>query len=69
MFFKKSNNPSSFIESKCERTYLEALDGSCETPVGALAKIKLIKKKKKIHFNYMASSPDGFKYFKDQSKF
>jgi hydroxymethylbilane synthase len=68
-FLKKVNDPSSFIESECERIYLSALDGSCETPVGALAKIKLIKKKKKIHFNYMASSPDGFKYFKDQTYF
>ena len=68
-FLKKVNHPSSFIESECERIYLSALDGSCETPVGALAKIKLIKKKKKIHFNYMASSPDGFKYFKDQTYF
>ena len=47
-FLKKVNHPSSFIESECERIYLSALDGSCETPVGALAKIKLIKKKKRF---------------------
>ena len=38
VFLKKVNDPSSFIESECERIYLSALDGSCETLVGALAK-------------------------------
>lgn len=68
-FLKQVNHPSSFIESECERIYLSALDGSCETPVGAIAKIKLINKKKRIHFNYMAASTDGRKYFKDQTYF
>jgi hydroxymethylbilane synthase len=64
---KKINNKKTFIESNCERTYLEALDGSCETPIGALATLN--ENKKKILFNYMASSVDGEKYIKGKVNF
>ena len=33
------NHKNTFIESDCERQFLRALDGSCKTPIGALAKI------------------------------
>ena len=64
---KKINNKKTFIESNCERTYLQALDGSCETPIGALA--TLSENKQKILFNYMASSVDGEKYIKGKVNF
>ena len=53
------NHKKTFIESDCERHFLKALDGSCKTPIGALA--RLVKKdgKKYIFFRYMASSMDG----------
>ena len=45
------NHKSTFIESDCERQFLRALDGSCKTPIGALAKIvKRDKNKKQIFF-------------------
>ena len=56
------NHKSTFIESDCERQFLRALDGSCKTPIGALAKIvKRNNNKKQIFFRYMASSLDGKK--------
>ena len=45
------NHQSTFIESDCERQFLRALDGSCKTPIGALAKIvKRNNNKKQIFF-------------------
>ena len=45
------NHKSTFIESDCERQFLRALDGSCKTPIGALAKIvKRNNNKKQIFF-------------------
>ena len=64
------NHKSTFIESDCERQFLRALDGSCKTPIGALAKIvKRNKNKKQIFFRYMASSLDGKKIIKSKTFF
>lgn len=64
------NHKSTFIESDCERQFLRALDGSCKTPIGALAKIvKRNNKKKQIFFRYMASSLDGKKIIKSKTFF
>ena len=45
---KEINHQKTFIESDCERCFLKALDGSCKTPIGALA--RLVKKNKKNLF-------------------
>ena len=56
----------------CERNFLEALDGSCKTPIGANAKLKY-NLKGKISFRYMVSSNDfknflkGIDYFDSNS--
>lgn len=64
------NHKSTFIESDCERQFLRALDGSCKTPIGALAKIvKINNNKKQIFFRYMASSLDGKKIIKSKTFF
>ena len=44
-----------------------ALDGSCRTPIGALAKIVKRTRKQFIFFRYMASSLDGKKIIKSQT--
>ena len=56
---KEINHQKTFIESDCERCFLKALDGSCKTPIGALARLVKKNKKKFIFFRYMASSFDG----------
>ena len=33
------NDPKTWVECDCERIFLNALDGSCKTPIGAYAKI------------------------------
>ena len=64
------NHQSTFIESDCERQFLRALDGSCKTPIGAIAKIvKRNNNKKQIFFRYMASSLDGKKIIKSKTFF
>ena len=64
------NHKSTFIESDCEIQFLRALDGSCKTPIGGLAKIvKRNNNKKQIFFRYMASSLDGKKIIKSKTFF
>ena len=65
----KINHKTTFIESDCERNFLRALDGSCKTPIGALAKIVKKNKKTSILFRYMASSLDGKKLVKSKTFF
>ncbi len=65
---KKLNDPKTLIESECERNFLSALDGSCKTPIGALACLE-VKPKPKILFHYMAASTDGKKFIKDKTYF
>ena len=65
---KRLNDQKTLIESQCERNFLSALDGSCKTPIGALARLEL-KTKSKILFHYMAASLDGKKFIKDKTYF
>ena len=65
----KINHEDTFIESDCERRFLAALDGSCNTPIGALAKITKSKEKKLVFFRYMASSIDGKNFVKNHTFF
>ena len=65
---KRLNDQKTSIESKCERNFLSALDGSCKTPIGALARLEL-KNKSKILFHYMAATSDGKKFIKDKTYF
>jgi len=64
----KLNDQKTLIESECERNFLLALDGSCKTPIGALARLEE-NKKAKILFHYMAASTDGKKFIKDKTYF
>ena len=68
-FIKELNHNRTFVESDCERLFLKSLDGSCETPIGAIA--KLVKKENKdyLFFRYMASSLDGKRMFKGNTFF
>ena len=63
---RKLNHNQTFIETECERIFLSALDGSCQTPVGGYALLKNIENKKKIVFNYIAFSNDGTCFVKDE---
>ena len=54
------------IEVTCERAFLKGIDGSCQTPIGALA--ILTKLENRIRFNFFASSNDG-KTIKKGEKF
>ncbi len=63
---RKLNHMKTFIETECERIFLSALDGSCNTPVGGYAVLKKIGNKKKVFFNFVAYSDDGRKFVKDR---
>ena len=65
---EKLSHSKSFIEAKCERIFLNALDGSCRTPIGGYAKIIKENDKEKILFKFMVSSMDGKKFFKEDVK-
>ena len=65
---EKLNDQKTLIESECERNFLSALDGSCKTPIGALASLE-VKTKSKILFHYMVASIDGKKFIKDKTYF
>ena len=65
---KKLNDKNTFLEVTCERAFLEALDGSCKTPVGAFAKMLKNDEKEFINFRYFASTLDGKKFISDKKK-
>ena len=65
---KKLNDKDTLLEVTCERAFLEALDGSCKTPVGAFAKILKDDEKEFINFRYFASTLDGKKFISDKKK-
>tara|TARA_X000000950_G_C13905752_1_gene656768 strand:- start:3043 stop:3942 length:900 start_codon:yes stop_codon:yes gene_type:complete len=45
------------LESKCERSFLEGIQGSCDMPIGALAQARF----EKIYFSFFVSNPStGF---------
>jgi hydroxymethylbilane synthase len=46
-----------------ERLFLETLDGSCRTPIGASAHLK----GEQIYFRGLIASPDGFQCFTDEA--
>ena len=52
----KLNHQKTFIETECERIFLNALDGSCQTPVGGFA---VLENQNKILFNFTAFSKNG----------
>ena len=49
------NDPESEIAVSAERAFLAGLDGSCRTPIAALARLK----SGKITFHGMILTPDG----------
>ena len=63
------NHTQTFLETECERIFLNALDGSCHTPVGGYAALKKINNKDKIAFNFIAFSEDGTRCVKDKVYF
>ena len=67
-FLENLNDTKTLIESECERNFLSALDGSCKTPIGALARLE-VKAKSKILFHYMVASENGEKFIKDKTYF
>ena len=62
----KLNHPKTFLETECERIFLSALDGSCQTPVGGFA---VLENHNKIIFNYTAFSKDGLVKISDKVVF
>ena len=62
----KLNHPKTFLETECERIFLNALDGSCQTPVGGFA---VLENHNKIVFNYTAFSKDGLVKISDKVVF
>ncbi|PPR39247.1 MAG: Porphobilinogen deaminase [Alphaproteobacteria bacterium MarineAlpha8_Bin1] len=65
----KLNCEKTFTEARCERLFLETLDGSCKTPIGGFAKIVENYYPQKIDFTYMASSEDSEKFYKGKRTF
>ena len=65
---KNLNDKDTLLEVTCERAFLEALDGSCKTPVGAFAKMRKDDEKEFINFRYFASTLDGKKFISDKKK-
>ena len=63
------NHAQTFLETECERIFLNALDGSCQTPVGGYASLKKINNKVKLAFNFIAFSEDGTRCVKDKVYF
>ena len=63
------NHTQTFLETECERTFLNALDGSCQTPVGGYASLKKINNQNKIAFNFIAFSEDGTRCVRDKVYF
>jgi len=63
------NHTQTFIETECERIFLNALDGTCQTPVGGYAALKKINNKEKIAFSFIAFSEDGTRCVKDKVYF
>ena len=60
------NHTQTSLETECERIFLNALDGTCHTPVGGYAVLKKINNKDKIVFNFVAFSQDGTRCIKDK---
>ena len=56
---KKISNLNTKLEVECERSFLAGFDGSCQTPVGAIAKVLYENNKKKIKFRYFGSDFSG----------
>ncbi|MEE2695259.1 MAG: hydroxymethylbilane synthase [Pseudomonadota bacterium] len=63
---KELNHEKTSIETECERLFLKALDGSCQTPVGGYAILKGSGNKRKIFFYFKAFSNDGEVLIKDK---
>ena len=59
---KEINHTNTHLEISLERAFLKALGGSCQTPIGGLAKCK----DNKIMFNGMVASMDGGQVYKRQ---
>ena len=66
---RKLNHTKTFLEAECERIFLNALDGSCQTPVGGYASLKKINNQDKIAFNFIAFSEDGTRCVRDRVNF
>ena len=66
LIIKKLNHTKTSIETECERNFLRALDGSCQTPVGGYANLEGNTDKKKIIFFFKAFSKDGVTLVKDR---
>ena len=66
---KRLNDEDTLNEVSCERAFLEALDGSCKTPVGAYAKIDKNGEQKIMNFRYFASTLNGQNFISDKKKF
>ena len=65
----KLNHYNTFLETECERIFLRALDGSCQTPVGGYAVIKKYGDKQRILFSFSAFSNDGKIFVRDKVSF
>ena len=54
--FKKISNKQTEIQAICERSFMFGLDGSCQTPLGAIA---LLLDKERVDFNFFAANSNG----------
>ena len=66
---KKLNHSKTYLETECERIFLKALDGSCQTPVGGYAILKRLGNEQKIFFSFIAFSKDGSFHIRDKVNF
>ena len=64
---KKVSDEESSFQAIYERKFLEALDGSCKTPIGGI--IEFTSNKESIEFKYMVSKPNGDCFKKGQKMF
>ncbi len=65
----KLNHLKTYLETECERIFLKALDGSCQTPVGGYAVIRKTGNEQRIFFSFIAFSKDGSIFVRDKVVF
>ena len=53
---KKISNKQTEIQAICEPSFMFVLDGSCQTPLGAIA---LLLDKERVDFNFFAANSNG----------
>ena len=66
---KRLNHNKTFFEGKCERLFLNILDGSCETPIGVNATLTGENSNESVKLKYFVSNIKGTQSFSGDKVF